>query len=150
METLRIDADLERRCVGALRGYEWLADLDDSSVERLLTLGSIEVYEAGEVVVQRGQPPDSVYLLLEGTVIITLGEEGQRVEVARLSPPSCFGEMGILLGRPRSATAVADGRVLVLRLDADTFGRMFELVPGFGLSIARFLAARLEAVMRTF
>jgi signal transduction histidine kinase len=60
---------------------------------------------AGEFVFHKGDPPDGLYVVLDGKVRVFLtDEQGQHdVELACLSSGSLFGEMALLDGEPRSA-----------------------------------------------
>ncbi len=77
---------------------------------------SVRVARA-EVVVAEGEPADAAYVIESGTFEVTIGGRRRR----RLGPGDLFGERGLLLGRPRSATvrAVEDGSLV--RLDRDAF-----------------------------
>lgn len=57
----------------------------------------------GHAFFREGEPGEEMYYVMEGTVGILRGG----LELARLGPGRFFGEMTFLLGRPRSATAVA-------------------------------------------
>jgi MFS family permease len=72
---------------------------------------------AGEAVVSEGEVADAAYVIERGTFEVTIGGAARR----RLGPGDVFGERGILLRAPRSATvrAVDDGALL--RLDGPAF-----------------------------
>jgi twitching motility protein PilT len=63
-------------------------------------------------------------------------------------PPDSIGEMGLLLGQPRTATVITAARSLLLRFDRDAFQVMYERIPGFGLGLSRALATRLQSASR--
>jgi len=65
-------------------------------------------YEAGQVVFEQGDPSDVVYTIESGAVqIVRVLSDGSEEELATLTSGSYFGELGPLLGFPRSATARA-------------------------------------------
>ena len=75
----------------------------------------------GERIVHQGDQGDAMYVVLEGTAIVTIKTENDAErEVARLSRGEFFGEMALLTGDPRTAsvTAVDDLAVLVIHKDA--------------------------------
>jgi CRP/FNR family transcriptional regulator, cyclic AMP receptor protein len=95
----------------------------------------------GEVLFERGDSGTSI-AVLEGQLLIEL--DGMRIsEVA--APGAVVGEIGALLGSPRTATVVA-GTETAVRLvgDADT---LFVEHPEVALEIARQLASRLERLL---
>ena len=101
-------------------------------------------FPAGAVLFEEGQPGDYMYVVQSGEVEIRrqVGET-ERV-LAVLPPGEFFGEMAILNGRPRSATAVVRtaGRLLVI--EGRTFEAMLRARPEIALRIIKSLATRLE------
>lgn len=102
-------------------------------------------FGAGTVLFEEGQPGDNMYVVQDGEVEIRrqVGET-ERV-LAVLTPGEFFGEMAILNGRPRSATAVVrtDARLLVI--EGRTFEAMLRARPEIALRIIKALATRLES-----
>ena len=73
---------------------------------------------AGEVIVREGDQPDRFYVIADGTFAVTQGGTAEAPErrLRTLGPDDVFGEIGLLTGKPRSATVTAesDGTLLVL------------------------------------
>lgn len=66
------------------------------------------VYIRGESIFEQGDRPGLVYVIEEGEVdIVRVLADGGREKLARLGPGQYFGELGSLLGYPRSASARA-------------------------------------------
>src|ERR1044071_3510234 len=70
--------------------------------------------------------------------------ETERV-LAVLPPGEFFGEMAILNGRPRSATAVVRTRARLIVIEGKTFEAMLRARPEIALRIIKSLANRLES-----
>jgi CRP-like cAMP-binding protein len=71
-------------------------------------------FAKGQVLVRQGEAGQSLYLLAEGALDVTVAPpEGPPIALDRLLPGAVFGEMSLLTGQPRSATVVAatDGEV---------------------------------------
>lgn len=104
-------------------------------------------YGRGERVVHQGDQGDSLFLIQEGTAIVTVRDEhdGER-EVARLSRGEFFGEMAVLTGEPRTAnvTAVDDLGVLVIHKEA--LQQMLEKRPALAQEMAEIMAARKQGL----
>jgi twitching motility protein PilT len=66
--------------------------------------------------------------------------------MGRLKAPFTFGEIGLLLSKPRTATLIAAEQVLVLKISSEAFQKSFDTIPSFRLSVARSLASRLESM----
>jgi len=95
---------------GRLPRMQW--SLEDPALKTFERFGVVHELTGGEDVFEQGRHSDALYLVLEGEVAIL--KDGQ--EIARLGKSISFGEMGLLLHRPRGAAAraVMDSRVLEL------------------------------------
>uniref|UniRef100_T1KA67 Cyclic nucleotide-binding domain-containing protein n=1 Tax=Tetranychus urticae TaxID=32264 RepID=T1KA67_TETUR len=83
-------------------------------------------YTDGEVIVEQGQPGDDFYIIEDGIAIVyqrRVDNEPQ-TEVSRLGPGKYFGEIALLLDRPRAATVVASGPLKCVKLDRARFERL--------------------------
>jgi len=99
-------------------------------------------FRPGELVYDEGQEGDALFVIQAGQVeLIRNGEGGQRV-ISRHGPGEFFGEMGVLLGRPRSARAVAISELRLIQLDARTFEAMCVEQPEIAIRVIQRLAAR--------
>ncbi|HOX33220.1 MAG TPA: cyclic nucleotide-binding domain-containing protein, partial [Spirochaetales bacterium] len=78
-------------------------------------------YQPGELIFAEYEPGDSFYLIQAGKVKISkiVGELEKTIDI--LQPPEIFGEMAILEGTPRSATAQAIDTVKVLEFNRANF-----------------------------
>lgn len=96
---------------------------------------------AGETIFRVGDPSAAVYLIEDGEVPISVGDN---TEVAQLHAGDLFGESGVLEARLRSATAVAMTATELLMTDAETFSRAFGMDNDRALSLVKLLCARLR------
>jgi CRP/FNR family transcriptional regulator, cyclic AMP receptor protein len=74
--------------------------VDDNSIE-------IMFVAKGQPVFSQGEPATSAYILASGSIAIYRDIDGKRVPVARLRKGEMFGEMAIIDGTQRRATAIA-------------------------------------------
>jgi len=102
-------------------------------------------FPAGAVLFEEGQPGDYMYVVQSGEIEIRrqVGEI-ERV-LAVLPAGEFFGEMAILNGRPRSATAVVRSAARLLVIEGHTFEAMLRARPEIALRIIKSLATRLES-----
>jgi len=102
-------------------------------------------FAQGTVLFEEGQPGDYMYVVQSGEVEIRrqVGET-ERV-LAVLPAGEFFGEMAILNGRPRSATAVVRTRARLIVIEGKTFEAMLRARPEIALRIIKSLANRLES-----
>lgn len=101
-------------------------------------------YEPGDVLFREGDRADVMYVIQAGEIEIrrTMGDI-ERV-LAVLPAGEFLGEMGILTGRPRSATAVVRQRARLLVIEAAMFEAMLRGKSEIALRMIRALADRLE------
>jgi small-conductance mechanosensitive channel len=78
------------------------------------------LYGRGDIVVREGEPGGSMFLVTDGTVVISVGPE--RREVAVTESGGYFGEMSLLTGDARSATVTARRDSMLLEISAEAFG----------------------------
>ena len=101
-------------------------------------------FAPGTVLFEEGQPGDYMYVVQAGEVEIRR-QVGETERVLAILPPGeFFGEMAILNGRPRSATAVVKSTARLLVIEGKTFEAMMRARPEIALRIIKSLATRLE------
>src|SRR4051794_19151709 len=81
--------------------------LDDAGRAAILEKGSIERYQPGQVICREGDPGQTFYLIKRGTVKVSPSMGGAPIELARLERGTFFGEVALLSGKARTATAEA-------------------------------------------
>ena len=78
-------------------------------------------FRRGEVIFHEGDPADALHVVAAGSVKIVLVGRGDEAIIATLHPGDFFGELSLLDGSPRSATAAAVEAAETLSLPRDTF-----------------------------
>jgi len=76
---------------------------------------------ADEVLFNEGDKGDVMYLIREGKIKITKGKDEDEKVLAVLKEGDFFGEMAIIDGSPRSASAIAVTPTSLLVIDKETF-----------------------------
>jgi CRP-like cAMP-binding protein len=95
--------------------------LSRDQLEAVATLAESRQEEAGTVLVEAGASGYSLFVLQEGTALVTAGDE----PIGELGPGDFFGEIALLGKRERTATVTASTPVtLVVMLGSDF--RVFE------------------------
>jgi hypothetical protein len=102
-------------------------------------------FPAGTVLFEEGQRGHVMYIVVSGEIEIRRRIGGAERVLAALGDGEFFGEMAILSGRPRSATAVVRRAARLLVIDGTTFEAMLRARPEIALRLIKALAARLEA-----
>lgn len=101
----------------------------------------------GERIVQQGDPGDTMYVVLEGTAIVTLQPAGEpEREVARLGRGEFFGEMALLTGEPRSAGVTALDDLALLVISKGSLQTVLTRRPGLVQEMAEIVEARRQGL----
>lgn len=112
--------------------FERLAPED---LQRLATVATERWFEPGEALVREGDPGDELFVILDGTVVVTrTDDDGAQRRIRAYGAGDHIGELAVLRSRPRVATVTADG------------GRVHTLVIG-GEGLTAILLERPEAAM---
>lgn len=102
----------------------------------------VEEYRARSVIYSERDPADALYVVLAGRV--ELKRRGHSLGVAEEG--GVFGEMAVLEGATRNATAVARTKVRVARLDREQMEDMMRRDTAFSMHVMAELASRLRSV----
>jgi CRP/FNR family transcriptional regulator, cyclic AMP receptor protein len=101
----------------------------------------------GETVFSQGSPSDCAFIISSGSVeIIENTPEGQKV-IGQLTENEIFGEMGLIDGKPRSATVRALEDSVVYIMSKINFDKLAREKPEALLPILKVLSGRLRETM---
>jgi serine/threonine protein kinase len=103
-----------------IENLRFFKDFPDSDLWELINSAEWIRLPQDEEIVQEGQADTSFYVLVTGEVAVRKNDR----EIVRLYPGDCFGEMGLLSGRPRTATIAAVTDVTVMKLRDPIVDRM--------------------------
>jgi len=121
-----------------------LGILDDNDANWLVANGKARHIRAGTVIIQEGVPVDSVFILIDGQLLVHSGN----VEIARLLAGEIVGEISFVDSRPPSASVKALVDSQALAIDKSVLRAKLQKDLGFAsrfyLSLATFLADRLR------
>jgi CRP/FNR family transcriptional regulator, cyclic AMP receptor protein len=119
--------------------------LDDTERRTLAALFEQRTCDAGETIFHHGEPGDEIFLVGNGRVeAFVTSDTGEKIVLARVSRGEVFGEISLLDGGPRTASAVAIDKSELLVLDRD---RLLELVkrhPHVALDLLSVMGQRLR------
>jgi CRP-like cAMP-binding protein len=101
-------------------------------------------FEAGEVVYREGDAATEAYLLEEGRVRLIKRVRGAERSLMVLKPGDLFGESALLVGAPRSSTAIALVPGVAIALDQTTLQNLLEHNPTVAARIVQQLVRRLR------
>jgi CRP-like cAMP-binding protein len=102
-------------------------------------------YQPGEVLFREGEIGAVMYVVQTGAVRITKSVGGNDKLLAVLGPGEFFGEMAILNGKPRTATATVLDPTRCLVIDSRTLEEMVARNSEIALRLIKKLAKRLDS-----
>jgi len=110
-----------------------------------MSQGQLRFAREGETIFSEGDPGDSMYVLLEGAVELRkrVGKAETILKTVETAN-DFFGEMALIDGRPRSATAVASRASRLLVVDGPSFESMILTNGKFALKIIKVLSDRIR------
>lgn len=101
-------------------------DLDPQELSEVVHIMQVQRLRDGQTVFREGSDGDAWYIVYDGQVnVIKASALGSSI-IATLGERSCFGEMAILDGSPRSATVKARGDTTVFRFPRLSFDELLE------------------------
>jgi signal transduction histidine kinase len=133
-----------------LRRVEVLAGLTDEQLEWLASHGQAMQFGPGEMLFREGDPADSMFFILEGSIDLLIGVGGQMVptfvqyagEVTGLLP---FSRMMKYSGAGRAS---ARGPLRILRVHKGDFGEMLARIPVLGQRLVATMTDRVREATR--
>jgi CRP-like cAMP-binding protein len=102
-------------------------------------------FQPGEVLFREGESGEVMFVIQSGAVRITKEVNGQAKSLAVLGPGEFLGEMAILNGRPRTATATVVETTRCLVIEAKTLESMVARNAEIALRLIKKLAKRLDS-----
>jgi len=105
------------------------APLSIDEIEQLAKTSNSRIFAPGEVIVREGQEGNSMYLIVRGSAIVQIDDNGQKRTINRLKTNDFFGEMSLLTGEPRSASVVTEEETLVLEIRKSAIKPIFDANP---------------------
>src|ERR1700761_6761766 len=106
----------------------------------------INEYGVGDVIFEDGSTGRELYVVLGGKVEIAKVNGGSKTVIITLGKGEFFGEMAVIDGSSRSATAIAaTAGTRVMRINHARFVYLVSQQPAFALMIMDALSQRLRA-----
>ncbi len=130
-----------------LRLHPFLGALTDAEVQALLKGARCRLVGSGEIVFLRNDPTDGLYGVLAGSVLIVVDSaEGKELVLNKHDAGEFFGEVSLLDGEGRSASAVAYEPSKLLHIGRDRLMGFFKQRPEAMLRIVELLCTRMRRV----
>lgn len=128
--------------VGLLRSTELFAGLDTDTAQQLGKHFMTRTYRKGQHLFHQGDPGDALYLVVDGSIaVFVVSENGDRMVLSTLKPADVLGEIALLDGGHRSASAEAMEPTTVLALSRTAFLELIREKPALAEQLLRALGS---------
>lgn len=98
---------------------DFFSEFPDAEMWEIINAGDWISIKPNAPIIREGEEDPSFYVLVEGDVAVRKSAQ----EIVKLGPGDCFGEMGIVAGRRRTATIDAITGVTVLKVRSSVIER---------------------------
>ena len=126
---------IQQRCE-MIDNTRWANDFNWSEINSLAKNMFVYTAKKGMVICQEGKIEPYMCLIIQGKVKILKEDFGnQKKAIISLGQGDHIGEMALIDGSPRSASAIADEDSLLLVLTQDKFFSLIEETPRLGVKL---------------
>src|SRR6267143_6963711 len=135
---------MSSKVLDLLRSMDLFTDLPDNELNKIARLLKEHKFAENELIFAQGETGDGMYVILQGRVRIASTDNfGRERVLAFYGPGEFFGDMAVLTGEPRSATASASTNLRLLQLRKDDFDALVATNVGIMLGMLRVMVERL-------
>jgi CRP/FNR family transcriptional regulator, cyclic AMP receptor protein len=131
--------------LSVLRKHEIFSDLDNEALEQLGRYAKHTMLRRGATIFSKGDPGNSLYAVVAGTVKISISSpDGRNAILNLVGPGETFGEMSVLDGQTRSADAIANTNCEIYVIDRRDFLPFMRNQPALSMKFIELLCTRLR------
>lgn len=128
-----------------LEKVEMFAHLTVGELQKIAQITETDTYTDEEFLFRQGDPGNYAYIIVSGEVEIFFeSERGRFRRLTTLGEGTCFGEMALLDGDPRSAGARTLSDCVLSRISRNDFIRILHQYPAIALGIITQLSLRIR------
>ena len=110
--------------------------LDDDLLARILDISFILKFKKDDLITAEGEVSPYLFAVLEGAVNVTVKETGgKEVFICSVEEGDVFGEAGIFLKTPRTASIISAGNTTLLRVHQKDLLEFIRNHPASGIKI---------------
>ena len=117
--------------------------LNDEEFTLISSASDKRFFREGELIIKQGAQGSSMFLIAEGVVEVSLKNDSENeIIVGNLTIGEVFGEMSLLTGAPRVATAKAKRPVVLFEINKEIFSKILKNNDAVLESLSQILASR--------
>ncbi|MEL3899120.1 GGDEF domain-containing protein [Treponema phagedenis] len=119
----------KKKWLGILQQSKIFSNLSQKQIESFASLMFYCEFEPSRPLVYEGEVGNELFIIVEGSVAISVKSGEENIELARLFAGDFFGEMAMLEQEPRSASCIARENTCCLALKSKDFSQIMEKEP---------------------
>ena len=129
-----------------LRGSDLFESQAEEVLKAVLAQGQVQEYGPGAVVFRQGDQGDKLYIVKSGVleILAAPADGSEATAIAYLGAGEVLGEIALLTGSPRTATARSPERAELFTVEKSVFLDLMVTLPHFARNLCLVLAKRLE------
>src|ERR1700733_5664522 len=131
--------------LSVLRKHPIFCDLDAAALDQLCRYAKHATLKRGATIVSKGDPGNSLFGVVSGTVKISISSpEGRSAILNLIGAGEIFGEVAVLDGRARTADAIANTNCEIFIIDRREFIPFVRSQPALAMKFIKLLCTRLR------
>lgn len=128
-----------------LKNCTLFRDLPASSLTKIAWLTNSRTYPRDAVIFNQGDQGDALYVVVSGRVRISAtSESGKEVFFNLMGPNDAFGEIALIDGQTRTASAVAMEETVAIVIQRPHFMQLLEKDPTVGIHLLKLFCQRIR------
>ena len=132
----------------SLKKYEYIMKIGLGGLEAIdndIIFNYGKIFEKGDYIIKEGEKSNDVYLILKGRIKVSKsGKDENKIKILTiLGPGEIIGEMSFFDSSVRSASCIADSKVIVVAFTAETFSEIYKVHPRWFEQILKSLSKRI-------
>ncbi|MGJ3239293.1 MAG: cyclic nucleotide-binding domain-containing protein [Anaerolineae bacterium] len=131
-----------------LQANPYFKNLTNDDLNILAKSLTLSKHDDGTIFIEEGETDNTVYLLVEGVVVVSQRINGEETTLQKLENGSFFGLLALLNNDKRIATCRAQGEVVVATINADNYQALAASFARIGLAFQRALGAQIASDYR--
>ena len=131
--------------LAVLRKHPMFSDLEPEALDQLCRYAKYSTLKRGATIVSKGDPGNSLVVVISGTVKISISSvDGRSAILNLIGPGEIFGEVALLDGLARTADATANTNCEIFVIDRREFIPFVRSQPALAMKIIELLCMRLR------
>lgn len=128
-----------------LSAVPFVSDLGEDALTTLESHMRLRTFRRGQSIFHQGDSGDSLFLVASGRIKLFIeNSDGEQLTILFCGPGNCFGEMAVLDGKARSASAEALEQTEAWVVTRNTFLDLMRRDPDISVAVIVFLCSKLR------